>query len=60
MKLGTHSTYVPNYVFCVISPEPNMITQKRWCLPLCSDAQGLQWYHIQQLKLNYIFKCNQI
>ncbi len=45
------STITRIYIFCIISPEPKMIIQNRWCLPPCFDGQGLQWYHIQYHKL---------
>ena len=40
-----------NDIFCIISPQPNMISQIKWCLPLYCDGQGLQWYHIAHHKL---------
>lgn len=34
-----------------IAPEPNMTTQKNWCLYLYFDCQGLQWYIVQNHQL---------
>lgn len=28
-----------NYIFYIISPQPNTITQKRLCLHICFDGQ---------------------
>ena len=37
-------------VFCIISPEPNMISQKSGCLPRWFEGQWLEWYHMQHHK----------